>query len=68
MEYAFKTLQEKHTGIIIDGERLYHLRFADNIILQNENTKIDLTIIYNRTKIMTNLIPDQLLNEYNKDI
>lgn len=53
IEHAFKTLHWEHKGINIDVERLHHLRFADDIA----TTKIGLTINFNKTKMMTNLVP-----------
>ena len=36
-EYGFKMLAWQQKGIIIDGERLSHLHFADDIVILSDN-------------------------------
>lgn len=69
MEDIFKTLNWENKGILINGERLNNLRYADDIVLITDNfidlqemvqelaeasQKIGLEMNINKTKIMTN--------------
>lgn len=58
-----KQTNRDHLGVYINGERLNHVRFADDIdaisILRNLNKdskKVGLKIYFSKTKIMTNLV------------
>lgn len=76
LEYAFKNLNWDTKGVRIDGEQLHHLRFADDIVLiadnledaknmlidlKNASKKVGLQINYSKTKMMTNLVPSELI-------
>lgn len=69
MEDIFKTLNWENKGILINGERLNNLRYADDIVLITDNfidlqemvqelaeasQKIGLHMNINKTKVMTN--------------
>ncbi|GBP28313.1 Retrovirus-related Pol polyprotein from type-1 retrotransposable element R2 [Eumeta japonica] len=69
LENVFRKLHWNHYGLDIDGRKLNHLRFADDIILfeenpsklqimieelNNESNKVGLSININKTKLLTN--------------
>lgn len=69
--------------MIIDGERLNNLRFADDIVLMSDNLgeakemleelqqaihKVGLKINYNKTKMMTDLVPSEPITIENEKI
>lgn len=83
LEYALKRLEWENKGISIDGERLNHLRFADDIVLISDNLGeaaimiqelknaiqvVGLRINLEKTKMMTNLVPNKLLSVDNNQI
>ncbi|XP_073960723.1 uncharacterized protein [Choristoneura fumiferana] len=72
LENIFRGLDWSNKGLVVDGERLSHLRFADDIALitdnvgdmvvmidelQRESLKIGLKMNVTKTKIMTNIPP-----------
>ncbi|XP_030755289.1 uncharacterized protein LOC115881780 [Sitophilus oryzae] len=83
LEYAMKSLSWENRGINIDGERLTHLRFADDIVLVSDNIgdskqmleelvqaslKVGLRINTSKTQIMTNLVLTQNIRIGDADI
>ena len=83
LEYAMKSLSWENRGINIDGERLTHLRFADDIVLISDNIgnakqmleelvgaslKVGLRINTSKTQIMTNLVLAQSIRIGDSDI
>ncbi|PZC75698.1 hypothetical protein B5X24_HaOG205730 [Helicoverpa armigera] len=74
LEYIFQQLDWTNKGLVVDGERLSNLRFADDLVLisdniddmiimieelKTESLKAGLKMNFNKTKIMTN-IPTQI--------
>lgn len=74
MEYAFKSLEWEDKGINVDGEYLSNLRFADDIVIISDDLgeigdmlrelhaaakRVGLSINFNKTKLMTNLVPSK---------
>lgn len=83
LEHAFKMLAWQQKGIVIDGERLNHLRFADDIVIVSDSLgeikdmlqelndalhEIGLTINFDKTKIMTNMVPSEHIQIHNNRI
>ncbi|GBP81979.1 Intraflagellar transport protein 80 homolog [Eumeta japonica] len=75
LEMIFRNLEWEYMGLNINGEKLNHLRFADDLILFSENSKglekmlqqlsdesekAGLTMNLSKTKIMTNAEPTDL--------
>lgn len=71
LEYMFKKIDFENMGININGEKLNHLRFADDIVvitdrvdearemlrrLQNASRTVGLNINVNKTEFITNLV------------
>lgn len=71
LQYMYKQTNWDNLGVNINGERLNHLRFADDIVLiadrlddvismlrnlNEESRKVGLKINFPKTKIMTNLV------------
>lgn len=69
LEMVFRNLEWENEGLNINGEKLNHLRFADDLVLfsdcpkklenmiqrlSDESAKVGLTMNTNKTKIMTN--------------
>jgi len=69
LENVFRTLDWEHLGLNIDGRKLNHLRFADDLVLLEENpkalekmiqtlntesSKVGLKMNITKTKLMTN--------------
>lgn len=72
MECMFKNIKLDNKGISVDGEKLHHLRFADDIVLISDrldeanemlldlsaaSQKVGLKINITKTQFMTNLVP-----------
>lgn len=83
LEYAFKRLNWEEKGLNIDGQKLDHLRFADDIVLMEENleemrlmlqelrevsARIGLQINFSKTKFMTSLVPSGSLKIGNNEV
>lgn len=81
LEHMFRKLEWGHLGININGARLTHLRFADDLVTLEEDPKtlesmiqtlVDrsreavLDINLNKTKIMTNSVSTVILNNDQK--
>lgn len=77
LQYMFKQTNWDNLGVNINGERLNHLRFADDIVLiadrfndailmlknlNEESKKVGLKINFPKTKIMTNLVLGEAIN------
>lgn len=83
LEYAMKQLPWENRGVNIDGEKLTHLRFADDIVLITDNIgeakqmieeivqaslKVGLQINASKTQIMTNLVLAQNIKTGDSEI
>jgi len=83
LEYAMKSLSWEDKGVNIDGERLTHLRFADDIVIVSDNigdakqmleemvrasSQVGLRINAGKTQIMTNLVLAQNIRIGDSDI
>ena len=83
LEYAFKRMNLNGKGINIDGERLSHLCFADDVVLiadnfadikdmvqelQQATSQIGLHINYSKTKMMTNMVLSEQVEAEGKQI
>lgn len=83
LEFMFKKLEWDNMGINVDGERLNHLRFADDIVLISDNLKeaqellttlnsvsseVGLKINLAKTQYMTNLVPSSNISINDEEI
>ena len=83
LEYMFKRTNIENLGININGEKLSHLRFADDLVLFADNfkdakemlneleltsKKVGLNINIGKTKFMTNLVASKNLTVSNLNI
>lgn len=74
LEYIFKTLSWEEKGISINGTKLHHLRFADDIVLISDclhetremirelseaADRVGLKMNFTKTKFMTNLVASE---------
>lgn len=83
LEYMFKRIKIENYGININGEKLSHLRFADDLVLvadgfgkakdmlmelESASRKVGLNINISKTKLMTNLVISEDLRVNNLNI
>ncbi|KAJ8704650.1 hypothetical protein PYW07_011838 [Mythimna separata] len=81
LEHMFRKLDWEHFGLNINGARLSHLRFADDLVILEEDPKkleymiqtlvirsreVGLEINLTKTKMMTNSTPTDIINNGQK--